>query len=77
MRIVRRDFVMQAFRNYSPYIIVRMASEIPIILNNIVSLVSLICVVFSAFLMIHSENNRCFILAFHSKVLTLQPQIIK
>ena len=76
MRTMRRDFVMQAFRNYSPYIIMRMASEIPIILN-IVSLVSLICVVFSAFLMIHSENNRCFILAFHSKVLTLQPQIIK
>lgn len=76
MRTMRRDFVMQAFRNYLPYIIVRMASEIPIILN-IVSPVSLICVVFSAFLMIHSENNRCFILAFHPKVLTLQPQIIK
>lgn len=76
MRTMRRDFVMQAFRNYSPYIIMRMASEIHVILNN-VSPVSLICVVFSAFLMIHSENNRCFILAFHPKVLTLQPQIIK
>ena len=76
MRTMRRDFVMQAFRNYSPYIIVRMASDIPIILN-IVSLVSLICVVFSAFLMIHSENNHCVILEFHPKVLTLQPQIIK